>query len=109
MIAYCPNNNIVLDTVYDNSEFVVQRPWGWKFFGPGMFWGPKFQCIFGKYTIWPFSPEAEYIQLSGHKVFKLSIKTLFDNRQNTDPMPTVSAILRPVPPRGQPKDQIYAY
>ncbi len=52
---------------------IVERPGGWKNFGPGIFRGQKLQWIFGKYTIWPLSPGAEYTQLPGRKVFKLSI------------------------------------
>ncbi len=36
------------------------------------------------------------------------IKTLFDDNENTDFMPTGLALQHPLPPRGQPEDQIYA-
>ncbi len=54
----------------ENAQ-IVERPGGPTFFGPGIFWGPKKQCIFGKYTIWPSSPWAEYIQVIGLMVFKI--------------------------------------
>ncbi len=55
------------------KRLLVKWPGGPKIFGPGIFRGPEKQCIFGKYTIWPSSPGAEYIQVIGRMVFKLSI------------------------------------
>ncbi len=46
---------------------------GAKNFWAGYFSGPKKAIHFGKYTIWPSYPGAEYIQVIGLMVFKLSI------------------------------------